>query len=239
MSNGMSNGMPNRQSPAKPAYPSYGNTGSAPPSYGNPTPAPSYPSYGSAVNAASNPGGYSGYGGSKSSAPVVKADLNNSLIVPINAVNPYNNKWVILARVTRKSDKRTWQNARGSGTLFNIELMDKEGTEIRATFFKEACEKFYPVLEEGKVYTFSSGKLKVVQNPQYSSIKNPYELTFDLNSEICMAESDDFKESAPVMNFVKIAKIADQDVGNIIDALGIVKSASDVQVSPSELSLSL
>lgn len=30
-----------------------------------------------------------------------------------------------------------------------------QGGEIRGTFFKEACEKFYPMLEPGSVYTFS------------------------------------------------------------------------------------
>jgi hypothetical protein len=30
-------------------------------------------------------------------------------------------------------------------------LLDSEGGEIRATFFKEACDKFYATLEEGKV----------------------------------------------------------------------------------------
>ena len=27
---------------------------------------------------------------------------------------------------------------------------DNAGTEIRATFFKEACTKFFPIIEEGK-----------------------------------------------------------------------------------------
>lgn len=59
--------------------------------------------------------------------------------------------WTIKARITSKSDIRRWSNAKGEGTLFSIDLLDNEGGEIRATFFKDACEKFFPVLEEGKV----------------------------------------------------------------------------------------
>jgi hypothetical protein len=36
---------------------------------------------------------------------------------------------------------------RRSGTLFKIELLDDRGGEISACFFKEAAEKFYPLLE--------------------------------------------------------------------------------------------
>lgn len=59
--------------------------------------------------------------------------------------------WTIKARITSKSDIRRWSNAKGEGTLFSIDLLDNEGGEIRATFFKDSCEKFFPVLEEGKV----------------------------------------------------------------------------------------
>ena len=58
-------------------------------------------------------------------------------------------------RVTSKGDKKRWNNAKGEGTLFSIDLLDEEGGEIRATFFKEACEKFYDVIQPQKVYTFS------------------------------------------------------------------------------------
>jgi replication factor A1 len=61
-------------------------------------------------------------------------------------------RWTIKARVTAKSDIRRWSNAKGEGTLFNIDLLDSEGGEIRATFFKEACDKFFPILEAGKVF---------------------------------------------------------------------------------------
>ena len=54
---------------------------------------------------------------------------------------------------------KRWSNARGEGTLFSIDLLDEHGGEIRATFFKEACEKFFPMIEAGQVYTFSGKSL--------------------------------------------------------------------------------
>jgi replication factor A1 len=53
--------------------------------------------------------------------------------------------------VTSKADIRRWSNAKGEGTLFSIDLLDSQNTEIRATFFKDACDKFYPLIEQGKV----------------------------------------------------------------------------------------
>jgi replication factor A1 len=53
--------------------------------------------------------------------------------------------------VTTKSVIRHWSNLKGTGHLFNIDLLDNGGGEIRGTFFKEASDKFFPILEEGKV----------------------------------------------------------------------------------------
>lgn len=65
---------------------------------------------------------------------------------PIVGLSPYQNKWVIKARVTSKSTIRTWSNARGEGKLFSMDLTDESG-EIRATAFKDQCDKFYDMIE--------------------------------------------------------------------------------------------
>jgi replication factor A1 len=56
--------------------------------------------------------------------------------------------------VTTKSIIRHWSNAKGAGHLFNIDLLDNGGGEIRGTFFKEGSDKFFPIIEEGKVRYF-------------------------------------------------------------------------------------
>lgn len=83
------------------------------------------------------------------------------------------------------------------------------------------------MLEEGKVYTFTQGQLKVVQNRQYTSIKNPYELTFDKNADIKPAQEDESIKSRHY-DFTKINKIVDVDINTTIDIIGIVRSATDV-----------
>jgi replication factor A1 len=135
-------------------------------------------------------------------------------------------RWTIKARITSKSEKRHWSNAKGEGTLFSIDLLDSTGGEIRATFFKEACEKFYPILEESKVYTFSGGQVKVGNSRQYSQIKNQYELTFSISSEI-HAVSDDRDIKAQHYSFIKIDALNLAEVGAVVDIIAIVRSATD------------
>jgi hypothetical protein len=69
------------------------------------------------------------------------------------------------------------------------------------------------------VYTFSQGKLKVVANKQYTTIKNNYELTFDTSSVIIPAQdSDDIKRES--FNFVKISDLTGIEVNHLVDVVG-------------------
>lgn len=62
---------------------------------------------------------------------------------------------------------------------------------------------------------FSGGKLKVVTNTQYTSIKNNYEITFDTASVITPASEDDSIKKIN-LNFVKIAEIGNKEVNSVI-----------------------
>ncbi|CAM9765032.1 unnamed protein product, partial [Phaeothamnion confervicola] len=119
--------------------------------------------------------------GGGGSGPVERR--NQSFFTPISQVNPYQNRWTIKARVTSKGDIRAWSNQRGEGQLFSIEMLDEAGGEIRATFFRDAVDKYYNMIEQGRVYTFSGGQVKVA-NKQYSSVNNEYEIAFSSNAEI-------------------------------------------------------
>jgi replication factor A1 len=81
----------------------------------------------------------------------VRDDHGGDSVLPIASLNPYSNKWTIKARVTNKSDIRRWSNAKGEGQLFSVDLLDADGGEIRGTFFKEMCEKWFPIIEVQKV----------------------------------------------------------------------------------------
>lgn len=81
-------------------------------------------------------------------------------IVPINSLNAYQNRWTIKARVSVKGDLRRYSNARGEGKVFSFDLVDAAGGEIKATAFTDACDKFYDVIQKGKVYMISKASLK-------------------------------------------------------------------------------
>ena len=81
-------------------------------------------------------------------------------IVPINSLNAYQNRWTIKARVSVKGTIRRYNNARGEGKVFSFDLVDAAGGEIKVTAFTDACDKFFDLIQKGKVYMISKASLK-------------------------------------------------------------------------------
>jgi replication factor A1 len=109
---------------------------------------------------------------------------------PIASLNPYHNRWTIKARVTAKSEKKTWNNARGEGALFSVDLLDASGGQIRATMFNDACTKFYDVFQVNEVYIVSKGVLKIA-NKKYSRLPCDYEITLNSDAEVIHVGQDE------------------------------------------------
>lgn len=162
----------------------------------------------------------------KSHAPIMRQNVvqGGNAITSINSLNMYNNRWTIRARITNKSDVRTWTNAKSEGTLFSIDMLDQSG-DIKGTFFKECVDKYYNMIEVNKVYTISGGRLKVA-NQKWNTCKSQYEITFDMNTEIHLADDD---RSIQYQNyeFVKIADIQNMAEKSAVDVLAVVKSVSE------------
>ena len=143
--------------------------------------------------------------------------------VPIKNLNPYLNRWTVKARVTSKSDIKRWHNAKGEGTVFNFEVLDEGGGEIRMTAFKDACEKFYPIIEVGKVYIISKGSLKPA-NKRWSNLNNDFEVTLESNSTIEPVLEDASTANIPTItfNFKPIMSLESAQTSSIVDVVGVV-----------------
>ncbi|XP_055851551.1 replication protein A 70 kDa DNA-binding subunit [Episyrphus balteatus] len=152
--------------------------------------------------------------------------MNPSMTAPIASLTPYQNKWVIKARVTSKSGIRTWSNAKGEGKLFNMDLLDESG-EIRATAFKEQCDRYYDMIEVDKVYFFSKCQLKPA-NKQYSSLKNDYEMTFTGETLVQPCEEEDDGIPQVQYNLVPISQIANIEPKAAVDTIGICRDVGEL-----------
>ena len=149
----------------------------------------------------------------------------STAIFPIREISTYNGKnWTIKARVTSKSQLRTFSNDRGNGKVFSVDLLDKDGGEIKASFFNSSCDKFFDQVEVGKIYTFSRGNVKIA-NKRYSSSKHNYEINFDADAliEASTDAADDSLIESVKYSFTKIRDISSKNLPCTIDLVGIVK----------------
>eukprot|EP00954_Amorphochlora_amoebiformis_P030306 1394457-Amorphochlora_amoeboformis.AAC.2 len=139
-----------------------------------------------------------------------KGVQRNLYCQPIATLNPYGSDgWTIKAKVTMKGKMNSWMKNGRSGRLFNVHLLDAHGGEIRATFYNEAADTFFPKLEKGKIYTFSKGRLKLAKR-MYSTLNNTYEVIFNEHSVIAEAQEDEHEKIGEVKHKYKpIAEISD------------------------------
>lgn len=152
--------------------------------------------------------------------------FNGFKVFDIASLNPYQNKWSIKARCVNKSNIRTWSNSRGEGKLFSVDLVDASG-EIRASGFNEQCEKYYDYFQIDKVYYISKAQLKTA-NKQYNTLNNDYEMTLNGESSIeeCTDDSDTLIPRLS-LNLIPISEISNKQANDIIDMIGVLKSAGD------------
>lgn len=176
-----------------------------------------------AANLASGARGPSSFSSSPPQ-PAAAVALDGARATPIGALNPYNTRWMVKVRVMSKGDLRTYQSKQGEGSLFSFDLCDDSG-EIRATCFREIAERFYPMIEVGKVYLIAKGQLKMA-NKKFSTLNNQYEMTLGYETQIqpCNEEI-----SARIhYNFIPVSEIEARSVNATVDIIGVVDNIASV-----------
>ena len=115
----------------------------------------------------------------------------------IKDLNPYQNKYTVQARVIKKSTKKTWSNSRGEGSVFDFVLKDASG-DIKVTAFKEEVEKYFDMIQEGKVYYLSNAKIQPVRKPEYNNVSF---LKYSFHLETSSVERVASKTAKTLINF--------------------------------------
>ncbi|KAL5973296.1 Replication protein A 70 kDa DNA-binding subunit C [Asimina triloba] len=146
-------------------------------------------------------------------------------IIPIAALNPYQGKWTIKARVTVKGELRRYNNPRGEGKVFSFDLLDSNGGEIRVTCFNTVADQFFDQIEVGKVYLISRGSLKPAQK-NFNHLNNDYEIFLESTSTIQPCLEEDGSIPRQQFNFRSIADIESTENNSMVDVIGIVSSVS-------------
>lgn len=174
-----------------------------------------------------------GHAGAWNAAPAYKAESNISptgviaatqnggggVYRDIQALNPYQGKWVVKGRCTYKSDVRTYTNARGEGKLLSFELTDNSGS-IRITCFTEQVDSANAKVHVGRVFIVSKGQLKPA-NEKYNRSTSNFEMTLGRESEL-REDADDGTVAQIKYNFTKIAQLETIEVKGLCDVVAIV-----------------
>ena len=161
----------------------------------------------------------------KAKTPVSKARR----VQPLASLNPYNNVWTICVQASGKSALRTYNSAKGPGSVFDVTLTDEAGTEIRATLWREVADRYYSIIEDGKAYYVSNAMLKPA-NRTYNSTNNDYEMTINERSKVEEAGEEVSPSTFKVSyDFIKIPDLS-VFVGRkrLVDVVGIATQVGPI-----------
>ncbi|SIO73423.1 replication factor A1 [Babesia microti strain RI] len=144
----------------------------------------------------------------------------------ISELSLYTPKWTILARIMLKSDIRKFNTPRGESQLFSLDLCDST-SEIKATLFGDAVNKWFEFFEEGKVYSISKGQIRAA-NKKFNHLNHPCEIILDEHA-IVQNVDDDNSIPSSVFSFTKLSNIDILDQGSLIDVIGVVCQHKNIQ----------
>ena len=152
---------------------------------------------------------------------------SHATIYPIEGLSPYAHKWTIKARVTQKSDMKTWHKQSGEGKLFSVNLLDESG-EIRGTAFGDQADTLIETFQEGSVYYISSPCKVQLAKKQFSNLPNDYELVFERDTVVERATD---QENVPQVryNFTNVNDLQSVEKDATIDIIAVLKEVGNVE----------
>ena len=122
----------------------------------------------------------------------MKQQVRNSKVISINDVAEGMKDFILKVMVVHKNVPRSWKNSKGTGRLFNFEIVDykninKEqfemGESIQCTIFGDRAQKFYKLLQHETIYYVSKCLVKATQY-RSNRVKHTACLQLDDNSRI-------------------------------------------------------
>ena len=145
-------------------------------------------------------------------------------VVPIAQLSSFMQRCRVMVRVLSKTDMKTFNNARGPGKLFSMDLMDAEGACVRAACFNGAADKYFGLMQIKKTYEINGASVKP-GNPRFC--KYPFELTLEERSTSVVALPEDGSIPPMPYKFVPLAHLATSPAGSSCDVMGVVHSVEE------------
>ncbi|KAJ5069761.1 replication protein a 70 kda DNA-binding subunit a [Anaeramoeba ignava] len=139
-------------------------------------------------------------------------------VTPFKSINPIDQNFLIKARIISKSEIGTFSNTTREGRMCSINLIDEEGSEMKATMFDDSIDKFYEQIEEDSVYYIKNGKMKINNSPVQTTI---FQMTFS-NRTVMQKCEDDGSIPKMTFSFTPIGKIKELKSQTLVDIIGIL-----------------
>jgi len=148
-------------------------------------------------------------------------------IRPVKSLGLLMSTWAIKVRVTRKKKIKTFKRMNNeSSKLLPLELIDKDDTEITATIFGDAVDKYDEIIKKNGCYIISRGGIKGADK-RYTQIGNDYTITLDESSIIKPVEDDPLIKMKSY-KYTPIEKINDMNKGELVNVLGIIEKVGPI-----------
>ncbi|XP_057856716.2 replication protein A 70 kDa DNA-binding subunit C-like [Cryptomeria japonica] len=173
-------------------------------------------------------------------APAARRSLKFGIHVPpaqqetfhnislIKALIPFQNKWAIKGRVINKRKMDQYDTPKSSGQVFNFDMIDVEGTEIRITCFGNIVEMHYHRVEPRAYYYLSKGSIKEA-NTKWNKVNSHLEITLDHNSILKRCDQPVDGEGN-VSRFTPINELTNCSNNTLVDVIGVVVDVKDLAV---------